>query len=155
MTKEFTYRLDFYWKAISFYAVALILYGLARGIANGSLSEGRVEVVLYDPLLILLFIFVAGSALTLLINWYMRRSIIVGQDFISFRNRYRERTIHLSDITRMAIGREKLIKVRGAFKLVKIRLASRRRLLRIRTSSFHNEQELVQALAALKKKLHS
>lgn len=150
--RVFTYRLDFYWKAISLYAGALICYALVRGLKE-SLNDGRIELVIYDPLLILLFAFVVGSALTLLITWYMRRTLIVGEDYITFRNRFRERTIRLSDIMRIGIGREKLIKVRGSFKLVKIRLASRRRLLRIRTSSFYNERELVEALHQLKTKV--
>lgn len=152
MSKEFTYRLDYYWKAISLYAVALIVYGLVRGIQEG-VSNGKIEVVLYDPLLLLLFAFVAGSALTLLVNWYMRRSIVIESTTITFKNRIRSRAIQLENISRINIGREKLIKVRGAFKVVKIRLKSRRRLLRIRTSSFHNEHELVQLLIEMKKKI--
>ena len=152
MKREFSYRLDFYWKVISLYAVALIGYALVRGWKEG-MSSGRMQIVLMDPLLILLFAFVALSALGLCLSWFMRRSLIVGDDSITLRNRFRERTLLLNEISRMSIGREKVIKVRGAFKLVKIRLNSRRRLLRIRTSSFHNEHELVEALTQLKNRL--
>ncbi len=154
MKREFTYRLDFYWKVISLYAVALICYALIRGLKEG-LSSGRMEIVLLDPLLILLFAFVVFSALGLCLSWFMQRSLIISDDSITLRNRFRERTLLLSEISRMSIGREKVIKVRGAYKLVKIRLNSRRRLLRIRTSSFHHEHELVEALTRLKNKVQA
>jgi len=150
LNNQFTYRLDIYWKAISMYAVALILYGLVRGVMGG-LPDGTIKLVLLDPVLILLFAFVIGSSLSLLVNWYMRREIIITNNALIFKNRFREREIPLSQIERINIGREKIIKVRGAYKLVKIRLNTRRRLLRIRTSSFNNEQQLVESLIALKK----
>lgn len=134
------------------YAVALILYGLVRGVMGG-LPDATIKIVLLDPVLILLFAFVAGSSLALLVNWYMRREIIVTDNAIIFKNRFRERTIPLSSIDRIQIGREKIIKVRGAYKLVKIRLNTRRRLLRIRTSSFNNEHALVECLTNLKNSL--
>ncbi|MBX7153589.1 MAG: hypothetical protein K1X91_01420 [Bacteriodetes bacterium] len=152
MNNQFTYRLDIYWRAISMYAVALILYGLVRGVMGG-LPDATIKIVLLDPVLILLFAFVAGSSLALLVNWYMRREIIVTDNAIIFKNRFRERTIPLSSIDRIQIGREKIIKVRGAYKLVKIRLNTRRRLLRIRTSSFNNEHALVECLTNLKNSL--
>ncbi|MBL7973768.1 MAG: hypothetical protein JNJ85_02575 [Candidatus Kapabacteria bacterium] len=152
MNNQFTYRLDIYWKAISMYAVALILYGLVRGVMGG-LPDATIKIVLLDPVLILLFAFVAGSSLALFVNWYMRREIIVTDNAIIFKNRFRERTIPLSSIDRIQIGREKIIKVRGAYKLVKIRLNTRRRLLRIRTSSFNNEYALVECLTNLKNSL--
>jgi hypothetical protein len=46
-----------------------------------------------------------------------------------------------------------MLKVRGVYKLVKIRLRSRRRLLRIRPSLYEQEQALVQSLIALKRQL--
>lgn len=143
---ESTYRLDYYWKAISFYAVATLVYSVVRGIYTFSHEDGSIKVVLYDPIMILLLLFICGSAMTLLVNWWMRRSIVINNDSIVFRNRFRQRTIHASDIEQMTIGKEKRVKVRGAFKLIKIRLKSRRRLLRIRTSSFNNERELVSAI---------
>ncbi len=134
------------------YAVALILYGLVRGVMGG-LPDATIKIVLLDPVLILLFAFVVGSSLALLVNWYMRREIIITDNAIIFKNRFRERTIPLSNIERIQIGREKIIKVRGAYKLVKIRLNTRRRLLRIRTSSFNNEHALVECLTNLKNSL--
>ncbi len=113
------------------------------------------EIVINDPLLLLLFAFVVFSALGLCLSWFMGRSLIISQDGITLRNRFRERFIPLSDIDRIRIGREKVIKVRGAFKVVKIRLKSRRRLLRIRSSSFHQELELVDMLKDIQRRVQS
>ncbi len=149
VNREYTYRLEFYWKGIAIYAVALIGYALVRGLKEG-MSSGRIQIVLMDPLLILLLAFILLSSLGLLISWLMKRSLVVDERGIILRNRFRERVISIDDISKMSIGREKIIKVRGAFKLVKIRLRSRRRLLRIRTSSFHDEHDLVQSLVQLR-----
>lgn len=137
---------------MSLYAAALILYAVMRSMMLGS-PEGTVSVSLTDPLVLLLGVFVIGSALTLFANWYSRRTVIITKDGIRFRNRFRERTIPRSDIAQMLIGGEKRFKVRGAYRVVKIRLHSRRRWLRIRTSSFYDEHLMLEALESLKSSL--
>lgn len=147
--QEFSLRMDFYWQAIAVYALSLICYALVRG----TFWEGSLTLTLRDPIVIVLGALVLGSCLWSLVNWFMRRSIVVGESFIRFTNRFRSRTFQQHDIELISVGRQKMLKVRGAYKLVKIRLRSRRRLLRIRPSLYDNEQELVQALIILKRRL--
>ena len=111
-TQTFFYQLDFYWQAIAVYAVALLAYILLKG----TISEYTLSVVLYDPLVILLLLFIAGSAIGLLINWWAQREIIVGPDFISFKNRIRERTYALQDILRIYVGSDHEQKFAGNLK---------------------------------------
>lgn len=150
---EYTYRLDFYWKAIAFYAIATILYGVGRAMYSGAVGNGTITVTLFDPLLVLMLLFVLGSSLTLFVTWFMKRSLCITHNAIIFKNRFRERTFFFADFQRMLIGKEKTIKVRGVYKLVKIRLSTRRWLLRIRTSSYNNEQQLVQQMIDIKRSL--
>jgi hypothetical protein len=147
--QEFPVRMDFYWQAIAVYALALICYALVRG----TVWDGSLTLTLRDPIVIVLGGLVIGSCLWSLGNWYMRRSIIIGDSYIRFTNRFRSRTFQQKDIDVISIGRQKMLKVRGVYKLVKIRLRSRRRLLRIRPSLYEQEQALVQSLIALKRQL--
>ncbi len=147
--QEFAYRLDFYWQAIAVYAVALLVYALLKG----SISAGALTLALYDPIVLLLGAVVLLSALTSVINWYMRRSVVVGETFIRFRNRFRTRTFYSNEIISIATGRKKLTRLGGAYRMVRIRLVHRRRILRVRPSLYEREHELMQALLVLKRRL--
>ncbi|HYF03132.1 MAG TPA: hypothetical protein VEC36_07140 [Patescibacteria group bacterium] len=147
--QSFCYQLDFYWQAIAVYAVALLGYILLKG----TISEYTLSVVLYDPIVVLLLLFISGSALGMLINWWARREIIVGPDFISFKNRIRERKFTARDILKIHVGNEHDMPVRGRFKTIKIRTTHRRRPLRIRPGSYSDERGLTQAILRLKRNL--
>lgn len=146
--REFQYRLDFYWQATALYAVALLMYALLKG----TISAGSLTLELFDPIVLLLGTVVVISALVSLINWYIQRSVEVGETFIRFRNRFRIRTFVLQDINSLGTGKKRRRQV-GSYKIIKIRLHKRRRLLRLRPSLYEHENELVQALLQLKRRL--
>lgn len=147
--REFPYRLDYYWKAIACYAIALPVYALLRG----TIIENTFTLVINDPLLVLLLIIIVIACLFVLGNAFMRRSVVVGDSFITFRNRFRERTFTREDIASISIARETAINIPRAYRVIKIRLRHRRRPLRIRPSLYVNDTELIQALAQLKREL--
>jgi hypothetical protein len=147
---EFSQRLDFYWQYIAVYSVILLIYGLLKG----TIKEFTIRLVLYDPIVILLGLFIMASALSMLFNYYRQKKIIIGPDFIIFKTRLREKKFLAKDITHISVGREKLIKVRrGAFRIIKIKLANRKRILRIRPSSFYEEDELVASFTRFKRRI--
>lgn len=146
--KEFQYRLDFYWQATAVYAVALLMYALLKG----TISAGSLTLELFDPIVLLLGTVVLISAFASLVNWYMQRSLEIGETFIRFRNRFRTRTIDLHDIQTLGTGKKRR-KQLGSYKIIKIRLHKRRRFLRLRPSLYEHENELVQALLQLKRRL--
>jgi hypothetical protein len=147
--QEFQYRLDFYWQAIALYASALLLYAFFKG----SITEGTITIQLRDPVVMALGVVVLGSAAFSVVNWYMRRSVVVGENFIRFRNRFRTRTFDRREILSLSFRKRKIANVGGAHQMVKIRLANRRRLLRLRPSLYNNDLELVQMLIALKRRI--
>jgi len=146
--KEFYYRIDFYWQAIAVYAVALVLYSLLRG----TIDSGQLSITLHDPIVVLLAIFVITTAIGAGISRFMNRRIIITSEGITLRNRFRERVFHKNDILRISFGRERRSR-EGAYRIVKVRVASRRRLLRIRPAGFDNERALTHALSQLKRGL--
>ncbi|TAE25966.1 MAG: hypothetical protein EAZ92_11440 [Candidatus Kapaibacterium sp.] len=147
--QHFHYRLDFYWQAVAAYAIALIAYALVKG----TIIDGSLTLTLRDPVMIVLAVVVVASCLVSLAAWFMRRTITIGTDFIRLQTRLRTRTFSREQIAGIALGKKKLLNVRGSYRLAKIRLANRRRLLRIRPSLYEQEQELVQALIAFKRRL--
>lgn len=148
---EFKVRIDFYWQAVALYALTLIAYIAVRALWESTLQMGIVTVVLTDPIVVLLGAFVIGSSLVLLFNWLARRTIVVRANAITFSSRFHERTFSSDEIERIAVGRDQRIKVRGMFSVVKIKIANRRRPLRIRTALYNNEQGLITAILGLRK----
>lgn len=148
---EFKVRIDFYWQAVALYALTLIAYIVVRALWESTLQQGIVTVVLTDPIVVLLGAFVIGSSLVLLFNWLARRTIVVKEHGITFTSRFHERTFTSDEIERIAFGRDQRIKVRGMFSIVKIKIANRRRPLRIRTALYDDEQGLIAAIMTLRK----
>ena len=147
--EEFRYRIDFYWQAIAFYAVSLLFYALLRG----TVIDGTFTIVATDPIVVLLLILIVGSTVFVLGNVFMRRSIVVTKDSLTFRNRFRERTFTRDAIAHISIARETAIKLPQAYRVIKIRLHNRRRPLRIRPSLYDRDSVLVQSLLSLKRSL--
>lgn len=151
--KEFHIRLDFYWQSLAVYAVTLLAYVLIKALWDSTLQQGLVNVVLTDPVVVLLGAFVIFSALTLLGNSLSRRSIIINEDSITYRSRFHERTFHISEIEKISVGRERRFNVRGALAIIRIHIRDRRRPLRIRTGLFKNDHQLVSSLLHLRNHL--
>ena len=145
--REFHGRLDFYWQSIAVYAVALVIYSLFKG----SVEAGTFSVAINDPVVILLFIFVVLSAAALAVRWYLRPAIVIAPDVIILRNRMRERRFAVADITRIAFGREGRSRLFG-YRVIKIKIAGRRRVVRLRPSLFDDDHELMGAIAGLKRR---
>jgi hypothetical protein len=146
--KVFTHRIDFYWQAIAMYSVALVAYSFLRG----TITEGQLSITLNDPIVLLLAIFVAATCLGALISWYVQKKIIIRTDAIILRNRFREKIVNVAQIQRIAFGREKRFE-RGAYRIIKVRIAGKRTMMRIRPSAYDNEPGLVTALLQLKRSL--
>jgi hypothetical protein len=137
--KTFKYKLDFYYLSALMYLVTLILYGGIRG----SFIEKEFVYVLNDPIMYIILFFVVMSIVALLVNYIRNRRLIVHDDALVFKNRFRERRIDLTDVEWMHIGRERLVQTSGKFQVIVLKLKGRRRLFRIRVGRYEKEKELV------------
>ncbi|MBU3741556.1 MAG: hypothetical protein FGM24_04645 [Candidatus Kapabacteria bacterium] len=143
----FSYRVDFYWQSIALYAVTLITYAVVRALWDSTIQQaGLVSVVLTDPVVVLLGLFVVWSIVSLAFNSIADRSITVDSDRITFSSSFHERTFTADEIERIVIGPDRRIRVRGVFMVVKIRIRGRRRPLRIRPALYTNEEMFVAAM---------
>lgn len=146
--KIFMQRLNYYWQSIAMYAMALVVYAILKG----TVQQGELSMSVDDPLVLLLFAFVIMSGLGLLFALYMRRSIIIAADSITFRSRHREKTVQLSQIKRIRLARERRDE-NGVYKIVSISTDVRRRPFRVRPAGFDNEKEMIAEFIRIKKSL--
>lgn len=147
--KVFHYRLDLYWRSTAIYALVLLLYGVGRSLVAGTLqSDGKIEVVVADPLFWLLVLIVAASAVSLVINLALQRRLVITSDALIFATRLGERRVPRSEIRRVVVRREG-----GRWRRLRSILIYRRgrRLpLRIRPGFYERERELTEALTSLR-----
>ncbi len=150
---QFDVRVEPYWQSVAVYAVTLILYVLIKALWNTTLQTGLINVVLTDPIVVLLSAFVLISMLALVFTMVTRRSVIVSEDAIAFLSRFHERAFKLDEIERIVVGRDRRIKVRGVMSHIKVYIRGRRRPLRIRPAVYEHEQQLVSALMMVRNRL--
>ncbi len=147
--KQFNQRLDFYWQALLIYFTMVVIYSFTRG----SLLAHNFDYILNDPLVELFGLFILVSIISYLFKYFTNRSIIIGDDFFILKNRFREKKYELSDIKKIFFGKENKMRNRDSSRIVVIKLASRRRKLRIRPAAYWDDKELFEALGKLKSKL--
>jgi hypothetical protein len=146
----FSVQLDFYWQSVAVYAVTLISYVIIRALYFSQLQQGLVVVVVNDPVVVILGLFVALSVIALIVEMVMDRVIIVGPDFVTFINRFHERTFRSVEIERIVIGGDGRVRVRPTTPIIRLYIRDRRRPLRIRPALSDRENELVSAVLALR-----
>jgi hypothetical protein len=137
----FEYRLDFLYQSIAIYAGTLVVYLLVRG----EFVSKEFPVAWQDPLVALLSFIILLSIGGLIYNAIMRRRMEIVADQIHFRSAIREKVIPRSDVVAVIFSRERGRVNRGA-RVIRLRLKSRRRPVRIHPLKFTNSKELTQAL---------
>lgn len=148
-TVEFVQSIEFYWRAIAAYSIILIFYMLAFG----TISEGTFAINATNPVVILLMMIIIGTAISMLYRFSRKRAIIMGDNFIIFKSRFKEKKYELDDIIQILFAKEKIFKSTNKKHIIKIRVKQRKLMIRIRPSSFEDDDALVKMLRDLAKKL--
>ncbi len=139
MQHTFRYKLDFYYQQTLIYLATLVLYAGVRG----TIAEGQFTFFYHDPLVYIIILFFIVSLAGLIMNRIRNRQLMVTPESIVFRSRTRERTIPLSEIEWMHIGREQLVQTAGRFQLILIKVKGRRRVYRIRVGRYERGEQLI------------
>lgn len=147
--RHFPQRLDFYYQTIAIYSIVLLIYSILRG----SIEEGKITLVLADPLSILLVIFIIVTSLALLFEFSSKRELIIFDDAIIFKSGSRQKKFQLSDIERIGVGKDRSFHFRSNYRTLLIKFSTRKRPVRIRLSSYQNYTELTEEFMKLKKRL--
>lgn len=152
---HFHVREEPYWQSVAVYALTLIAYVVIKALWETTLQTGIVNVVIYDPIVVLLAAFVVASVVTLIATLVSQRTLTITDTGLVFTSRFHERVFERGEIENITVGRERRVRARGAFSHVRVTIRGRRRPLRIRPAVYNNEQQLVAALMALRQHLHA
>ena len=147
--KKFKYKMSFYYVSTIIYFVAFLLYVLIRG----EFVEGSFKLITKDPIIYFFGIIVMISLFSLLFNLYKSRYLEFGNASITLGDRFRVREFRFENIKRMKISPLKKDDKNGAFKIVRLKLKNRRRLLVVRPYDYENGEDLLKRFQELKSEL--
>lgn len=149
----YKYKLDFYYKSLIIYLVTLIIYIIIKG----DFFHTSFEVVVKDPIIYIIIIFIVFFLTMLLANSIRAREIIVEENKIIFRNRFGQREVTFSEISAVRFSKEKKRskKDRSDVRFVKLRLQGRKRLFKIRLNDYQDEVDLENEFNIISKKIEN
>ncbi len=147
----YKYKLDFYYKSLIIYLITLLIYILIKG----RFFQERFEIVVKDPIIYIITIFISFFLIVLIANATRAREIVVGDKNIIFKNRFGQREVLISEILNVRLSHEKRRKIaeRSDVRLVKLKLKNRKRLLRIRLNDFQEERQLMNEFVRISKNI--
>jgi hypothetical protein len=149
MRRLFKRRFEFYYQSVAVYAVALILYAVIKG----TFAESEFRLVFRDPIVYAFIVVLIYSVGVLVLNMLFQRDVVVTEDSIVLQNRFDSRTISLSDVEWIQVGRPKRMKMRGSYRVIKLKLKNHLRAVRINPVHFHDEQGMMELFTELSRKL--
>lgn len=141
-SKVFKYKLDFYYQQSLLYLLTLLLYGGIRG----TIAFERLPSLEADPMLYIIVLFVIISFVVLMLNRARDRKLIITEDTIMFHHKFNDRSIAISDIEWLHIGRERSVQTAGRSQVVVFKVKDRRRWFRVRIGRYEHEKELIQEM---------
>jgi len=149
--RAYKYKLDFYYKSLALYLITLIIYILIKG----KFFQARFEVVVKDPIIYIISIFIFFYLILLVLNALRGREIIFETDSIIFKNRFGQKVINLNEIIQIRFSREKkrMREERSDSRIIKLKLNHRRRMIRVKLSDFNDEKELMNEFKNISKNL--
>ena len=140
--KIFKYKLDFYYQQSLMYLLTSIIYAGIRG----SFIENKFEFVFRDPILYIILFFVLLSFVSLLLNTIRNKRIIIDEHKITFKTRFRERFVAISEIEWIHIGKERSVRTAGRTRMVLLKIKTRKRAFRIRIGRYELAKELLEEM---------
>lgn len=151
--RVYKYKLDFYYKSLIIYFITLIAYILIKG----RFFQAKFEVVVRDPIIYVITIFIIFFLVVLVANAIRAREIIIDEKEIIFKNRFGQREVAINDIIHVRLSKDKrrFSENRSDVRMVRLKLRNRKRLLRIRLNDFQDERELMYEFKNISKKLGS
>ncbi len=151
MRKHFKRRFEFYYQSVAVYAVALIVYAVVRG----TFAESEFRLVFKDPIVYAFLIVLAYSVIVLVFNMLYQRDVIVTDDSIILQNRFDSKEIKLTEIDSIRVGKAKRMKVRGSFRVIRLKLKDQMRAVRINPVHFHDEKGMIETFKGLSQKVNT
>lgn len=144
--KVHKYRMDFYYQSLVIYLIFFAGYVLLKG----SLSQSY-KVLYDDPIFYILIIFIALFLVIVILNIIRSPMIILKSDRIEFKNRFGSREVMYDDVMSVKIGKRRRAEEDTTYRIIKLKLKHRKRMLRIRANDFERGNELIREFLRIKK----
>ena len=135
------------------YYVALLMYiafGAAYVLVTGTFTDDTVQFGFRDPVVYIIGLFILYTLVMLAANLIRNRRVVLTSQRIIFKSRFQERSVYHDHVTRIVLKRERRKMNGGTFAVIKLRVAGRRRWIRIRVANYERERELYQEFKKLK-----
>lgn len=140
--QSFKRRNDLYYITLLSYVAFAVIYIVITGTVTGD----SVQFGLKDPVVWIIAAFVIHALVMLMTSVVRNRRLIVTGDALVFASRFRERRVPFTDIERITFKRDRRKLNDGTFAVIKLHVAGRRRVLRLRVANYEHEKELYQLL---------
>ena len=139
------YRLDFYYQSLVIYLLFFAAYVIIKGSTSVSFK------ILYDdPIFYILIAFISVFLVIVVYNIVRSPTIILKNDRILMKNRFGSREIMFNEILNIRIGKKRRMTEDRPYKIIKLKLVNRRRMLRIRANDFERGGELIKEFLKIK-----
>jgi hypothetical protein len=135
----FRYKLDFFYQVSLIYLITILVYIGIRG----TFIEDRFEFIYRDPLVYIMVFFLLLAFGMLISNRIRNRRIIVEENIIRFKNRFKEWDLPIDEIEWMHVTRERGAITAGRMQVIVIKRKNKRRLLRLRIGRYERPDELI------------
>lgn len=145
----FEYRLDYYWKSLSLYAIVLSIFILIKE----SISNTKIIETIYQPIIFLLIFITIITTIALLYQIYQKKKIIIEDTKLMLKNRWFSKIINFEDIKKIVIRSSKYRKLDN-YRLIFLEVKGRHRAIRINPAYYDKENILIEEFARIKKELN-
>ncbi len=145
MTMEFRRRHNFYYITI----IAYVVFAVAYILVTGTVTSDTVEFGFRDPVVYIIGVFILHAVVMLVVNAVRDPRIAFTERGLEFRSRFRARVFPFAEILRLVVKHERPKFNDGTFAVVKLKVTTRKRGIRIRLSNFERENELLEQFRQL------
>ena len=142
--------MSFYYQSTIIYFVVFLLYLIIRG----EFIEDSFKLVTKDPIIYFLGIIVLISLLSLLYNLYKNKHLQIAEDGIHFIDRFKKRSFLYTEMESVKISKSRTERISNKpFRLIRVKLNNRGRLLLIRPYDYEKQNELINRFEEIGKRI--
>ena len=148
--KKFTQKTDFMWRSVAVYSVVLLMYSVLRG----TIESEYLTLKLYDPIVILLALFIVITILSIFYRMYINKTIIINDSELILKNRLGSKNYSIDEIADIRISKKKVYNTKTTIRVIKLGIKGRERLIKIRPVAYDSPEILINEIIKIKKRLH-
>jgi hypothetical protein len=146
----FTQRTDFLWRSAAVYSIILLIYSVVRG----SIENQEITLKLYDPIVLLLAVFIVFTFFSIFYRLYIDKTIILNEDRITLKNRLGRSDYSLNEIREIKISKKRIYNTKSTIRVIKLGIKNRKKYIKIRPAAYDKPQLLIDEIMIIKKRMN-